>query len=83
MLGQTDLDMCEDTQSSSLFYQFQEENPRKIVLFHLSSLLTTDSLPPATDMDPCSCTGMDIRRDCSTHAVLTFLTVTAVIHAVL
>lgn len=53
------------------------------LLSHSSSQLTTDSLPPAADLDSCSCTCMDIGGDCSTHAVLTFLTVTAVIHAVL
>ena len=40
---------------------------------HHSPLLTTDGLPPAIDLDPCRCTGMHIRRDCSTHALLAFL----------
>lgn len=53
------------------------------LMFHSSSLLTTDGLPPAGDLDSCRRTGMDIGGNCSTHAVLTFLTVTAVIHAVL
>ncbi len=52
-------------------------------MFHSSSLLTTDGLSPAGDLDSCGCTGMDIGGNCSTHAVLTFLTVAAVIHAVL
>lgn len=55
----------------------------KTLPFHSFSLLTANSLSPAADLDSCSCTCMDIGGDCGTHAVLTFLTVTAVIHAVL
>ena len=54
-----------------------------LALFHKKSLLTTDGRPPAGELDSCSCTCMDIGGDCCTHTVLTFLTVTAVIHAVL
>lgn len=45
--------------------------------------LTTDGFSPASDMDSCCWAGVDIRRHCSTHALFTFLTVTAVVHAVL
>lgn len=52
-------------------------------LSYYFSLLTTDDVPPSADLDSCTCTGMDIGRDRCTHAVFTFLTITAVIHAVL
>ena len=46
-------------------------------------LLTADSVSPASEMDTLGSTSVDIRGDGSTHAVLTLLTVTAVIHAIL
>lgn len=46
-------------------------------------LLTADSVSPAAELDTLGSTSMDIRGDGSTHAVLTLLAVTAVIHAVL
>jgi hypothetical protein len=49
----------------------------------LHSLLTADSVSPASELDTLGSTSVDIRGDGSTHAVLALLTVTAVIHAVL